>query len=178
MFSVNLCTCVKEKDRACTCVSMLTTSQHCDTWSHIQIQGRFEGVASCRADAADQRQEPQRQGSSSLHLRRAPHGTVRSLRPGRTHHQHIHLTTRKHTHAVTHPHDLTKHWQACRQAGRQGASNDAVEWTCEQIKDTYRRKSVTSRINTSRKTCSSQRCLPAELIILFYTWFWREQLKE
>lgn len=117
MFSVNLCACAKEKDCACTCVSMLTTSQHRDAWSHIQIQGRFERVASCRADAADQRQEPQRQGSSSLHLRRAPHGTVRSLRPGRTHRQHIHLTTRKHTHAVTHPHNLTKHWQAGRQAG-------------------------------------------------------------
>lgn len=82
---------VREEYRLCVhvCVSMLTAAQHCDPGSHVQIQGCSERVANRRTDAAHQRQEPQeaqRRGSSSPHLRRAPHGTARSLRPGRTHH--------------------------------------------------------------------------------------------
>lgn len=54
---------------------MLTTAQHRDAWSHIQVQWRFERVADCCAHTADQEQELHRRGSGSPHLHRASHGT-------------------------------------------------------------------------------------------------------
>lgn len=96
---------------------MLTAAQHCDPWRHIQVQGRFERVAGCCKHATDQKQEPRRKGSSSLHLRRVSHGT-RSL------------LTRAHRHAEA----LTPTCSACNShaptqspVGKQAASDGTVE---------------------------------------------------
>lgn len=99
---------------------MLTAAQHCDAWSHIQVQGRFERVAGCCTHTADQKREPHCRGSSSLHLHhRASHGT-RTLSQQGAHAcrgTHTNMFTLRLTY--THIHTQSdKHWQESRQCCR------------------------------------------------------------
>lgn len=100
-------------------VSVLTTAQHGDARSHIQVKRRSERVASCHTHRAAQQQELQHRGLSSLHLRQASHGTntlrVMCIRMQWHSHKHVHPTTHIHPFTVHTPKQWGKHCRASRQ---------------------------------------------------------------